>query len=470
VDTDEQRLAALEAEWRKKYNTAEREKLAKEGKALPDGSYPIVDKEDLENAATLAASGHGDVDAAKALIRKRAKELGVDVEGLPGFGKESKAAELWDAEHRSGPSHAQLSSAISKAIRDLPEAGSLSAYLCDFDDDTATYESGGKTFQVPYKVKGDGTVKLGDPQEVQRHTEYKPVESKSVYVGRRKERRRAIPLMPEVRHFRAEGLEIREKANTNEMVVTGAPIKYDVGYRVFDLFGEFEERMRPGCVSELLARGVDCRLLLNHEGLAMARTTAGTLRLWDTPVEMRMEATLDARQQLANDFAIAVQRGDMTEMSVGMFVGRDLWGEEDGIETRDVLRLDNLLDVSGVTYAASPTTNIEIAQRMMLAAPVESRARLRRMIVDDRAGKVLSGSSSTKVASAIEALHALYEAGGGDPADLIQGDEGESESDETALAQDGTRSEDGEPIRSSALALRLQLEARARPRKRRIAA
>jgi hypothetical protein len=53
---------------------------------LPDGSYPIPDAKHLHSAAVLAASGHGNVAAAKRLIRKRAKELGVDVNSLPGFG------------------------------------------------------------------------------------------------------------------------------------------------------------------------------------------------------------------------------------------------------------------------------------------------------------------------------------------------------------------------------------------------
>lgn len=67
--------------------TAEgRRKAAKAGHALPDGSYPIEDVKHLHSAATLAASGHGNVAAAKALIRRRARELGVDVKTLPGFG------------------------------------------------------------------------------------------------------------------------------------------------------------------------------------------------------------------------------------------------------------------------------------------------------------------------------------------------------------------------------------------------
>jgi hypothetical protein len=64
----------------------DRRALADRGHALEDGSYPIPDKSHLRAAAVLAASGHGNVKAARALIRKRAGELGVDLESLPGFG------------------------------------------------------------------------------------------------------------------------------------------------------------------------------------------------------------------------------------------------------------------------------------------------------------------------------------------------------------------------------------------------
>lgn len=61
----------------RKFSSDERKSLASEGKALPDGSYPIPDEDALRRAAILAKSGHGDVAAAKRLIAKRAKELGV---------------------------------------------------------------------------------------------------------------------------------------------------------------------------------------------------------------------------------------------------------------------------------------------------------------------------------------------------------------------------------------------------------
>jgi hypothetical protein len=87
-------------ELRRDYTRAERMQLAAKGWALPDGSYPVKDAADLADAAILAQSGHGDVSAAKALIRQRAAELGVPSplaedkpDGRPRLGRERVAAE-----------------------------------------------------------------------------------------------------------------------------------------------------------------------------------------------------------------------------------------------------------------------------------------------------------------------------------------------------------------------------------------
>jgi hypothetical protein len=70
-------------------SAAERRQSAREGNALPDGTYPIPDKKHLHSAAVLAASKHGNWKGAQSLIRKRARELGVDLKSLPGFGGQS---------------------------------------------------------------------------------------------------------------------------------------------------------------------------------------------------------------------------------------------------------------------------------------------------------------------------------------------------------------------------------------------
>lgn len=204
----------------------------------------------------------------------------------------------------------------------------------------------------------------------------------------RKPRHRAVPLMPEVRHWAATGLEVRSASKTDEIVITGSPIVYDTPYTVCDMFGEFEERMAPGVAGDVLERGADVRFLFNHDGLPLARSTSGTLKLTDGASALQFEARLDARQQLANDLAIAIERGDVSQMSCGFIVARDEW--DDAQENRTIHQFADLLDVSAVTYPASPTTSIAVATRMALAVPVESRARLRRIVTDVAAGKPLT--------------------------------------------------------------------------------
>jgi hypothetical protein len=75
-------------------SASDRRSLAAKGWALDDGSFPIPDKKHLHSAAVLAASGHGNVSAARALIRKRAKDLGVELSSLPGFGGEKVSATM----------------------------------------------------------------------------------------------------------------------------------------------------------------------------------------------------------------------------------------------------------------------------------------------------------------------------------------------------------------------------------------
>ena len=60
-------------------DTQERRKLAEEGKALPDGSFPIRNREDLQDA--IQSYGRAkDKDEAKRWIKRRAKELNAERE------------------------------------------------------------------------------------------------------------------------------------------------------------------------------------------------------------------------------------------------------------------------------------------------------------------------------------------------------------------------------------------------------
>jgi hypothetical protein len=77
----------------KDYTPEQREKMAKAGTALPDGSFPIADCEDLSNA--IQAIGRAkDPDKAKAHIKKRKNALGCDDVELP---------EGWSLGNSDGP-------------------------------------------------------------------------------------------------------------------------------------------------------------------------------------------------------------------------------------------------------------------------------------------------------------------------------------------------------------------------------
>lgn len=70
-------------------STAERERLASRGKALPDGSFPIANTSDLRNAIKLAGNAK-DPAKARAHIIRRAKALGA-MDMIPDTWRTSKA-------------------------------------------------------------------------------------------------------------------------------------------------------------------------------------------------------------------------------------------------------------------------------------------------------------------------------------------------------------------------------------------
>jgi HK97 family phage prohead protease len=222
--------------------------------------------------------------------------------------------------------------------------------------------------------------------------------------------RSGLPQLPEVRHFSAMGLEVRtgEDGTGDTVTVTGTPIVYNAPYVVVDMFGEFEERMSPGVARSSMNNSDDVRFLFDHEGLPLARTASGTLKLSDTNNALQFRATLDLRQQLSNDLMIAIERGDISQMSCGFSVASDDWSED--FSQRTVNQFRKMYDVSAVTYPASPTTSIEIAQRMVTGVPIESRSRIWAIEREIRAGKVLSQANSDALVGALSALHQASDA------------------------------------------------------------
>lgn len=59
-----------------KYKQADRDEMAKSGEAMPDGSYPIRDAEDVGNAVRAVGRGGADHDAIRRHVIKRADAIG----------------------------------------------------------------------------------------------------------------------------------------------------------------------------------------------------------------------------------------------------------------------------------------------------------------------------------------------------------------------------------------------------------
>jgi HK97 family phage prohead protease len=127
----------------------------------------------------------------------------------------------------------------------------------------------------------------------------------------------------------------------------------------------FIERIAPGAFRKTLTETPDVRLLINHEGLPMARTKNGTLRLKEDETGLYMDADLPDTQA-ARDLYTLVERGDVDQMSFAFRVIRQKWNEGRTERTLTELSLADG-DVSVVTYPAYPTTTVEAREELKAA-------------------------------------------------------------------------------------------------------
>ena len=119
------KIAEAQGLQKREFSAEERAAMAKKGEALPDGSFPIANKSDLENA--IHAYGRAkDKDASKAHIIKRAKDLDAtdllpeDWEGSTKKPSSAKASEGRPSEARSAKE-----GDLKKALGDVGQFAAL---------------------------------------------------------------------------------------------------------------------------------------------------------------------------------------------------------------------------------------------------------------------------------------------------------------------------------------------------------
>lgn len=104
----------------------------------------------------------------------------------------------------------------------------------------------------------------------------------------------------------------------------------------------------------------DVRLLVNHEGGPLARTKSGTLILVSDDTGLFVDATLDLRSTDARNAMVAMERGDLDEMSFAFQVLDQEWNTD---YTERLIREVKLFDVSLVTYPANPAASAYLGRR-----------------------------------------------------------------------------------------------------------
>jgi len=119
----------------------------------------------------------------------------------------------------------------------------------------------------------------------------------------------------------------------------------------------FVEYVRKGAFAKTLKDGADVRLLIDHEGVPLARTKSGTLMLEEDERGLRVEASLDPMNPDAQRVISAMRRGDLSQMSFAFRTIKDAFSADGMVrELREV----QLFDVSVVTYPAYEDTIAEL--------------------------------------------------------------------------------------------------------------
>ena len=157
--------------------------------------------------------------------------------------------------------------------------------------------------------------------------------------------------LDEKRTIAYSNLEVRAEGNGNTLVGYAA---------LFDSPSEpmpFIEYVKRGAFSKTLNDGADVRLLINHEGVPLARSKSGTLALEEDERGLRVEADLDPMNPDSARILSAMKRGDISQMSFAFRTIKDSFNADRSVrELREV----QLFDVSVVTFPAYEETMAEL--------------------------------------------------------------------------------------------------------------
>ena len=127
--------------------------------------------------------------------------------------------------------------------------------------------------------------------------------------------------------------------------------------------GLFREKILPGAFRSALKRGDDVEFLINHDGLPLARRSAGNLSLSEDSYGLKIDATLDGSDPDVQRLVPKLRNKLMGGMSFGFIANRsgqswDYSGE--GLALRSLSDFDLVNDVSVVNSPQYQGTEIAL--------------------------------------------------------------------------------------------------------------
>ena len=166
----------------------------------------------------------------------------------------------------------------------------------------------------------------------------------------------------ETRVFQFEKLDVEERSDGLGPKITGYAAVFD---KMSEDLGGFREKIRRGAFKKAIGKS-DVRGLFNHDSnYVLGRQSNGTLSLKEDKNGLWMEIE-PPDTQIIRDLVIApIKRGDIREQSFGFIVKEDKWENMDGEKkdkpvTRTIIEVDELFDVSPVTFPAYPDTSVAL--------------------------------------------------------------------------------------------------------------
>lgn len=219
-------------------------------------------------------------------------------------------------------------------------------------------------------------------------------------------RRRPVEVTdaPEHRSIPIDTFDL-EDSSEDTLVIKG----YASTFQPYEMYGGpsngygWIEQIDRGAFERTLKESPDLHLLINHEGLPLARTKSGNLDLSVDNHGLHVVARLDRSDPDVQRLEPKMRRGDMDEMSFAFRVKGQKWEstpefKDDPEALRTITEVSlHKGDVSVVNFGANPTTSVSIDRALAALATCDKR----------ELAELRDGMRESTVRGALEALEAL---------------------------------------------------------------